>query len=111
MRRHGHARLRRHPNDSQGSADSAQIEYIGLNDIDRAHPYHPSPDSKIAVLLASRHIDRQRVRHLFRLLKFPIGARFFVVAIPPVFQHSTNLYRPVRLEAGIRVSQQVDVRA
>jgi hypothetical protein len=77
VRRAVHSRCGGHPGNANRSGEAAEIEDVGLDDVEGAMLDHPAEASKAAVLLAARHRQRQRVGDLLRFVVEIEGDGFF----------------------------------
>ena len=58
-------RFRPHRCDLHRAMEAAHIHNVGLDDVDGAHRDHRLPCGEFAILLAARHINGERVGHLW----------------------------------------------
>ncbi len=111
MRRHGKASLLRHLHHLQGAVDAAEIAHIRLHHVDRAHLDREAPQRQVAILLAARDVEVERVCHLLGPVIFPIGARLLEMADAVILQHAADLDRLFRRVTAIGIHQQAGIGA
>src|SRR5262245_33857206 len=106
VRRDRQAGDARQATDTQGPADTAEVEDIRLDDVDGTHVDHLPPGRDLAILLAAGDRDTERVRHLFGLFELPIEAWLLEMLDAMVGKHGADLDRPGRREAAIGIDQE-----
>ena len=69
---------------------AADIQHIGLDDIDGAQRDHPPPILQIPILLAACHIHAECGADFGGLFQLPIGAGFLEMLVAIVLQHMAH---------------------